>query len=86
MRHNSVRIKAPKGQMVVSRERRSVGYLVRCPKQDAHLYELMPEDEALALEAQWKAEDEARYLKEEEEYRKAREREEAAQSPSAPTN
>lgn len=67
MRHNSVRIKAPKGQMVVSRERRSVGYLVRCPKQDAHLYELMPEEEALALEAQWKAEDEERYRKEREE-------------------
>lgn len=46
--------------MVVSRERRSVGYLVRCPKKDAHLYELMPEEEALALEAQWKAEDEAK--------------------------
>mgnify|MGYP007042635188 FL=1 len=46
--------------MVVSRERRSVGYLVRCPKQDAHLYELMPEDEARALDAQWKAEDEAK--------------------------
>lgn len=60
MRHNSVRIKAPKGQMVVSRERRSVGYLVRCPKQDAHLYELMPEEEARALEAQWKEEDEAK--------------------------
>ena len=57
-RTHSVRIKAPKGQMVVSRERRSVGYLVRCPKQDAHLYELMPEEEALALEAKWKAEDE----------------------------
>ena len=59
-RSHSVRIKAPKGQMVVSRERRSVGYLVRCPKQDAHLYELMPEDEARALEAQWIAEDEAK--------------------------
>lgn len=59
-RTHSVRIKAPNGQMVVSRERRSVGYLVRCPKQDAHLYELMPEEEALALEAQWKAEDEAK--------------------------
>lgn len=58
-RSHSVRIKAPKGQMVVSRERRSVGYLVRCPKQDAHLYELMDEAEALALEKQWKAEDEA---------------------------
>ena len=64
-RSHSVRIKAPKGQMVVSRERRSVGYLVRCPKQDAHLYELMPEEEARALEAQWKAEDEERRRKEE---------------------
>ena len=53
----SVRIKAPKGQMVVSREKRSVDYLVRCPKQDAHLYELMPEEEARALEKQWKEED-----------------------------
>ena len=59
-RTHSVRIKAPKGQMVVSRERRSVGYLVRCPKQDAHLYELMDEAEARALEAQWQAEDEAK--------------------------
>ena len=55
-----MKIKAPKGQMVVSRERRSVGYLVRCPKQDAHLYELMPEEDARALEAQWIAEDEAK--------------------------
>ena len=77
MRYNSVRIKAPKGQMLVSRERRTVGYLVRCPKKDAHLYELMPEEEALAIEAQWKAEDEERY-------RKAREREEAVNAPSAP--
>ena len=46
--------------MVVSRERRSVGYLVRCPKGEAHLYELMPEEEARALEARWKAEDEAK--------------------------
>lgn len=65
-RSHSVRIKAPKGQMVVSRERRSVGYLVRCPKQDAHLYELMPEEEARALEVQWKDEDEERRRKEEE--------------------
>jgi hypothetical protein len=28
--------------------------------QDAHLYELMPEEEARALEAQWMAEDEAK--------------------------
>ena len=64
-RSHSVRIKAPNGQMVVSRERRSVGYLVRCPKQDAHLYELMLEEEARSLEAQWKAEDEERRRKEE---------------------
>lgn len=51
--------------MVVSRERRSVGYLVRCPKGEAHLYELMPEEEARALEAQWKAEDEAKAKAEE---------------------
>lgn len=59
-RSHSVRIKAPNGQMVVSREKRSVGYLVRCPKGEAHLYELMPEEEARALEAQWKSEDEAK--------------------------
>ena len=50
--------------MVVSREMRIVGYLVRCPKENEPLFELMPEEEALALEAQWKAEDEERYRKE----------------------
>lgn len=83
-RSHSVWIKAPKGQMVVSREKRSVGYIVQCPNGEAHLYELMDEEEARALEAQWKAEDEERARKEEEEYRKAREREEDA--PSVPTN
>lgn len=55
----SVRIRAPKGKMVVCRTRRIIGVLVRCPKEDANLYEIMDEEEALALEAQWKAEDEA---------------------------
>ena len=59
-RSHSVWIKAPKGQMVVSREKRSVGYVVQCPKREAHLYELMDEAEARALEAQWKAEDKAK--------------------------
>lgn len=63
--------------MVVSREMRTVGYLVRCPKENEPLFELMPEEEALALEAQWKAEDEALYRKE---------LEESMHSPSAPTN
>ena len=59
-RSHSVWIKAPKGQMVVSRENRSVGYIVQCPKGDAHLYEIMPEAEARDLEDQWKAEDKAK--------------------------
>ena len=79
MRHNSVRIKAPKGQMVVSREMRTVGYLVRCPKENEPLFELMDEAEALALEAQWKAEDEERY-------RKELESSDATHAPSSATN
>lgn len=46
--------------MVVSREKRSVGYIVQCPKREAHLYELMDEAEARALETRWKAEDKAK--------------------------
>ena len=69
-RSHSVWIKAPKGQMVVSRERSSVGYIVQCPKGEAHLYELMDEEEARALEAQWNAEDDARARKEAEEARR----------------
>jgi hypothetical protein len=53
--------------MVVSREKRSVGYLVRCPKQDEQLYELMDEAEARALEKQWREEDEAKAKAEGEE-------------------
>lgn len=64
---NSVIIQSQNGEMVVSRDMRSVGYLVQCPEQDAHLYEIMPEDKARELEAQWKAEDEERYRKELEE-------------------
>ena len=55
----SVRIRAPKGKMVVSRTRKTIGVLVRCPKEDEHLYDIMDEAEALALEKQWKEEDEA---------------------------
>ena len=76
---------APEGFAYVNRSHRLIGYCLYCPDQAAaELWVLTPEAEALALDAQWKAEDEARYRKEEEEYRKAREREEAA--PSAPTN
>lgn len=55
----SVRIRAPKGKMVVCRTRKTIGVLVRCPKADEHLYEIMDKEEALALEAQWEAEKEA---------------------------
>ena len=49
----SVRIKAPKGKMVVSRVRKTIGLLVRPPKEDAHLYEIMDEAEAYALDREW---------------------------------
>ena len=45
--------------MVVCRSRRFISVLVRCPKADEHLYEIMDKAEALALEAQWEAEKEA---------------------------
>lgn len=56
-------IKAPKGKMVVRtapRDRRSIGVLVICPKSEVHLYTIMDKDEAIALEAQWQAEGEAK--------------------------
>lgn len=76
---------ATEGFAYVNRSHRLIGYYLYCPDQQAaDLWVLTPEEEALALEAQWKAEDEERARKDEEEYRKAREREEAA--PSAPIN
>ena len=49
----SVRIKAPMGKMVVSRELKTIGRLVRTPKEYAHLYEIMHEAEAYALDREW---------------------------------
>lgn len=46
------------GYMHVNAEHRIVVYFGYCPKDDAHLWALTPEDEALALEAQWIAEEE----------------------------
>ena len=43
--------------MVVCRERRTIGRLVRTRAEDAHLYELMDEVDAFALEKQWQEED-----------------------------
>ena len=46
------------GYLYVNAEHRVVVYFGYCPKDDAHLWALTPEEEALALEAKWKAEDE----------------------------
>lgn len=52
---------APDGFAYVNRSHRLIGYYLYCPdKQAADLWVLTPEDEALALEAQWIAEDEAK--------------------------
>ena len=50
------------GYMHVNAEHRIVVYFGYCPKDDAHLWALTPEDEALALEAQWIAEEEEKLI------------------------
>lgn len=72
-----IELKEVAGYLYVNAEHRIVVSFGYSPKNDAHLWVLTPEEEALALEAQWKAEDEARYRKE---------LEESTHSPSAPTN
>ena len=57
---------APDGFAYVNRSHRLIGYYLYCPDQQAaDLWTLTPEDEALALEEQWKSEDEERRRKEE---------------------
>ena len=52
---------APEGFAYVNRSHRLIGYYLYCPDQQAaDLWVLTPEEEALALEAQWIAEDEAK--------------------------
>ena len=53
------------GYMYVNAWHRVVVYFGYCPKVDVHLWVLTPEEEALALEAQWIAEDEAKIKTEE---------------------
>ena len=48
------------GYLYVNAEHSIVVSFGYCPKDDAHLWVLTPEDEALALEKQWKSEDEAK--------------------------
>lgn len=50
------------GYMHVNAEHRIVVYFGYCPKVDVHLWVLTPEEEALALEAQWIAEEEEKLI------------------------
>ena len=45
------------GYMYVNATHRLIAYFVYCPDTDAKLWVLTPEEEALALEKQWKEED-----------------------------
>lgn len=56
---------APDGYMYVNRSHSLIGYYLYCPDQQAaDLWTLTPEEEALALEAQWKAEDKEKLKRE----------------------
>lgn len=49
---------APDGYMYVNHSHRIMGYYQYCPDQQAaDLWTLTPKEEAIALDAQWKAED-----------------------------
>ena len=54
---------APEGFAYVNRSHRLIGYYLYCPDQQAaDLWALTPEAEALALEAQWIAEEEEKLI------------------------
>lgn len=58
---------APDGYMYVNHSHRIMGYCQFCPDQQAaDLWTLTPEEEALALEAKWIAEDEEALLQQTE--------------------
>ena len=55
-----VELKEQAGYMYINATHRLIAYFVYCPDTDARLWVLTPEEEALALDAQWIAEDEAK--------------------------
>ena len=55
-----IELKEVAGYLYVNAEHGIVVSFGYCPEDDAHLWVLTPEEDALALEAQWKAEDEAK--------------------------
>lgn len=44
---------APDGQMCVSRQRKLLGYIVQTPDDEDSDWELLTEDDALALKQEW---------------------------------
>ena len=52
------------GYMYVNATHRLIAYFVYCPDTDAKLWVLTPEEEALALESQWRKEDDERLKRE----------------------
>jgi hypothetical protein len=52
-----IELKEVAGCLYVNAEHSIVVRFGYCPKDDGHLWVLTPEEEALALEKQWKAED-----------------------------
>ena len=55
-----IELKEQAGYMYINATHRLIAYFVYCPDAAAKLWVLTPEEEALALEAQWRAEDEAK--------------------------
>ena len=55
-----IELKEQAGYMYINAPHRLIAYFVYCPDTDARLWVLTPEEDALALEAQWKVEDEAK--------------------------
>lgn len=52
------------GYMYVNATHRLIAYFVYCPDTDAKLWVLTPEEEALALEAKWRKEDDEKLKRE----------------------
>ena len=51
-----IELEEKEGYMYVNATHRVIAYSVYCPDTDAHLWELTPEGEAIALEDKWKEE------------------------------
>jgi hypothetical protein len=60
-----IELKEVAGYLYVNADHSIVVSFGYCPAAGAHLWVLTPEDEAVALEAQWKAEDERKRQEEE---------------------